>query len=57
MKIHKISHKGRNFEYWYDSSQRSWYTYPVDENGYQAGDTFNAYTKGEILEAINKDYV
>ena len=53
MKIHKY----KGIEIWYDRSTKCWYGMRVDKNGYQIGDVIDAYTKEEIIWAIEHNHL
>lgn len=42
----KVDH----IEMWYDRHRREWVIYPVDENGYQAGDYRYGFSKVEAKQ-------
>jgi len=53
MKIYDLWADGNNHEFWYDRSIGCWYACRVDRNG-NLGDSINAYTKGEIMDAVER---
>lgn len=57
MKTHFITHKNRQYKYWYDRSYRCWFAVQIlDEEGNESA-TVDSYFKEEIIKLIKFGYV
>lgn len=52
--VAKVHKHGTDVEYWYDRTVRVWYAIRVDTEGYQLGDTLDAYHKEDLLNAVDR---